>query len=195
MAGMTGRAPARRAAANAALSMAALTSTPSGPFRCSDPMMHAAAGRPLLASAGSRCRTTSDDHWWATSRMTSVAGSDANRVMASKVEMPPTASDRSRPPVTRHALTPTPKPSSSTVASCAASPEVATTPTRPAATTLANPMPMPSMIAVSQPGPMSSRPASRARRFSTTSSATLTPSLTSITSAPAPSALCASSAA
>ena len=127
--------------------------------------------------------------------MTSVAVSVARRASESSAVAAPTLSVRSRRPVTRQVLTPTPNRSSSTVASCADVPDVAMTPTRPALTALANPMPMPSMMAVSHPGPMRRWPASCARRFSTTSSSIDMPSLTSITSAPAPMARWASSAA
>ena len=101
-----------------------------------------------------------------------------------RVERPPTAALRSRPPTPRQWLRPTPAASSRHITCCAPVPEAATTPTDPGRTTLAKPRATPPTWAVPQSGPMTSTSAAAAASLSRTSSSTETLSENSITLSP-----------
>ena len=66
-----------------------------------------------------------------TTSTVSVAGSSASARSACRVERPPTAALRSRPPTPRQWLRPTPAASSRHITCCAPVPDAATTPTEP----------------------------------------------------------------
>src|SRR5450759_5688171 len=74
-----------------------------------------------------------------TTMMDSVDGSEASAARAWRVDRPPTAEDRSRPPTPRQWLMPTPAMSSRHMTCCAPVPDAATRPTDPARTRLAQP--------------------------------------------------------
>ena len=99
--------------------------------------------------------------------------------------MPPTSGERSRPPTPMAWEMPTPAASSRQVTSWMPVPEAPTTPTGPRRTALANPRPTPSMMAVPQSGPMSSRPRSAATRLQAASVAGSSPSEKQNTCSPA----------
>ena len=115
-----------------------------------------------------------------------MAGSSASARSAWRVERPPTAALRSRPPTPRQWLSPTPAASSRHMTCCAPVPEAATTPTDPGRTTFAKPSATPATWAVPQSGPMTSTSAAAAASLRRTSSSTETLSENSITLRPAP---------
>jgi hypothetical protein len=127
--------------------------------------------------------------------MTAVLGSCASARMPSIIIVPPTCSERSRPPVPMSWEMPAPKPWTRTLTSWAPVPDAATTPMEPGRTALPKHSATLLRIAVPQSGPIISRPFSWAVRLRLTSSSTDTLSLKSMTCSPASSAWRASRAA
>ena len=138
---------------------------------------------------------TSGSDGFETRTMVSVAASSRSKSSACRVVMPPTGAHRSRLPVPMAWLMPSPARSSKHATSCRPVPEAPISPIRPRRTTLANPKPMPSRMAVPQSGPITSKPRSRARCFRSTSSSSDTLSEKRNTCRPSASAWRASPAA
>ena len=111
------------------------------------------------------------------------------------VVMPPTSSERSRPPVPMACEMPRPALAIRQVTSWMPVPEAPMIPMSPLGTALANASGTPAMMAVPQSGPMTRSPRSRASRFSATSSRSGTLSEKIMTSRPRRSAFRASAAA
>lgn len=112
--------------------------------------------------------------------------------MAARVERPPTAADRSRPPTPSTAVTPTSSASRRQVTSWAPVPDAATIPTGPGRSALAKPSPRPPTTAVPQSGPITSTSWLAASSLRTISCSTDTLSEKSITETPACTASMAS---
>ena len=159
------------------------------------PMKQTTTGLEARPAAASTFAATVSAGGLDSRRITDVSGSLSSIASASSIMMPPTASDRSRPPTPTSWEMPEPSASTRTETSWLPVPLAATTPTGPRFTAFAKQSAVPLMIAVPQSGPMTSSPASWARVLMSTSSSTETLSEKISTLRPAAMARRASSAA
>ena len=191
-----GVSPRARAAARTAASSRVLESQiPSGQFSRGAPTKWTTTGFSMAAARRMMVSATAAAGGLETRTITSVASSPARASRPWSMVMPPTASERSRPPVPMAWLIPAPFLAMQQAISWMPVPEAPTMPTLPRGTMFAKARGAPLMMAVPQSGPMTRSPRSRAFSLRRTSSSRATLSEKSMTCRPASRALFASRAA